>query len=216
MTKYSDSFIDEHRDINVHHEWWDSVYEHFSQICGIIGIDVDHDEPSFSGFWSQGDGASFTGRYYPMRYDHDLHKMVCTYETAPAAIREHAPQDEELHKIVDELCTLQRIYAPLYLRIGRNTHNYVHSNTMADEDSEVFDADGNSYGMYEDDNPLAEDVAAVLLAGIMDQMRLLADWLYSTLDNEYDHLTSDEEVIETLLANDMEEETDEDEDELAA
>jgi hypothetical protein len=49
----------------------------------------------FRGFWSQGDGACFEGRYAYAR-------------RASAAIRRHAPLDVELHRIVDRLQAVQR------------------------------------------------------------------------------------------------------------
>ena len=50
----------------------------------------------FSGFWSQGDGACFEGRYaYAPR--------------ASLRIRDYAPRDTELHRIADALQALQRL-----------------------------------------------------------------------------------------------------------
>jgi len=88
--------------------WWDSVYDDFQQICEILGVTLattpvrlmgggTRQKPCiwFSGFWSQGDGACFEGRYaYAPR--------------APLRIRAHAPQDTELHRIADALQTLQK------------------------------------------------------------------------------------------------------------
>jgi hypothetical protein len=61
MTKYSEAFINKHRDFNVNHDWWDSTYDDFRQICEILGVDPNtrrDPDVRFSGFWSQGDGAS--------------------------------------------------------------------------------------------------------------------------------------------------------------
>ena len=64
-----------------------------AQICVIIGI--QNPEFSWSGFYSQGDGFSFTGSY--------------VYATqALAKIKAYAPQDIELHKIVAVLQDLQK------------------------------------------------------------------------------------------------------------
>jgi len=73
--KYSDTFIDSHRHINVDHDWWDGVYEDFHHICKIMGIELDHREPCFSGFWSQGDGASWTGRYRAQGLDLEANEI---------------------------------------------------------------------------------------------------------------------------------------------
>ena len=39
--------------------------------------------------------------------------------------------------------------------------------------------------------------------GLQELFRDLAGWLYQTLEREYDHLTSDEEVWETIVANEL-------------
>jgi hypothetical protein len=201
---YSQSFIKNHREINVHHDWWDSVYDDFHRICEILGIELDKDEPSFSGFWSQGDGASFTGRYRACGLSFDTPSgYVATYDLAPAKIREYAPQDEELHHIADELCLLARIYHPTYAKVGRPYgSNYVHSNTMYVTEWEYYDEDIGFEGV---DTAIAHHIEETLIA----QFRALADWLYKTLEREYDYLTSDEAVVETLEANEIVEEEEE-------
>ena len=45
--------IEKKYDINLHHEWWESIYEMYMQ--DETGFDID--KIYFSGFWSQGDGA---------------------------------------------------------------------------------------------------------------------------------------------------------------
>ncbi len=89
-------------------DWWDSVYDDFERICPILGVTLAtatvrlmgggaRQKPCiwFSGFWSQGDGACFEGRYaYAPR--------------ASLRIRDYAPQDTELHRIADALQALQR------------------------------------------------------------------------------------------------------------
>ena len=77
-------------------------------ICTILGIDLktrpvrligggSRSDPCiwFRGFWSQGDGACFEGAYAYVR-------------GATVGIRAHAPQDNELHRIVDTLQAIQR------------------------------------------------------------------------------------------------------------
>lgn len=57
-------------------DWWDSCYEVFTEVCEIIGVELEtkpvrlmgggtRREPMifFRGFWSQGDGACFAGDY---------------------------------------------------------------------------------------------------------------------------------------------------------
>lgn len=193
---YSQAFINEHSNINVHHGWWDSVYEDFDRVCEILGIDLDKGEPSFSGFWSQGDGASWTGRYRACAMEPKTYALMPTYDRAPAAIREYAPKDERLHSIADELCVLARIYYPTYAIVGRYNSHYVHENTMCVSEIEPYD----------EFLELADEVMDALEEGLLVQFQALACWLYDTLETEYDYLTSDEAVIEALEANEIEEE----------
>ena len=64
-----------YRELGPHDDWWDAVYEDFERVCEILGIRLKttpvrlmgggtRQKPSiwFSGFWSQGDGASYAER----------------------------------------------------------------------------------------------------------------------------------------------------------
>jgi hypothetical protein len=65
-----------YRQVGFDHDWFEFVYDDFERICSILGIDLKtvpvrlygggtRQKPCiwFSGFWSQGDGACFEGRY---------------------------------------------------------------------------------------------------------------------------------------------------------
>lgn len=196
---YSQDSIDKHRDFNVDHEWWDDVYDDFYRICEILGIDLGKNEPSFSGFWSQGDGASWTGRYSAVK-GLGKHREP-TYDTAPVKIREHAPEDEVLHTIADELCLLSRIYNPVWAEVGRHSSHYVHSMTMCVSEWGYWDEDIGFEGVD-------DAIAGLIEETLLTQFRALAGWLYDMLEKEHEHLTSDEAVIEALEANEIEEDED--------
>ena len=187
--------IDKHRHINVEHDWWDSVYDDFRQICEIIGIALNKDEPKSTGFWSQGDGASFTGQYRAYtQWGYAGNSPTLYSETAPAKIREYAPEDEELHRIADELCMLSRVYFPLHISISRlRRSSYVHEQMM---DCYVEPMDGDPDGWAEEIHAYVQEQGTLL-------MRDLARWLYLTLEKEYDYLTSDEAVWEAIQANEL-------------
>ena len=189
-----DKLIERHRYINVPDDWWDSVYADFENICKIIGVFVHGDEPSFTGFASQGDGASFAGTYLAYAFDMKTGEQHNFYELAPAEIRAHAPEDEELHRIADELCMLSRVYFPLHINIARfGRSNYVHEQTM---DCHVEPMDG-------DPDDWAEEVHTHVQGEGTMLMRDLARWLYRTLEDEYDYLTSDEAVWAAILDNEL-------------
>lgn len=178
------ALIERYRDINVDYRWWDYTYDDFAVICKILGIEMDKHGPSFSGFWSQGDGASFTGSFTPVGI-----------EKAPALMREHAPKDEELHRIADKLCEINLIYfAKFYGSIKRSGH-YCHSHAMSVE-----------IGMSdEEEDYWPDEVFEIVETTFQDLMRDLADWLYAQLEAEYDHLTSDEVVWDAIVANELDE-----------
>jgi hypothetical protein len=188
-----DKLIEQHRYINVEDNWWDSVYDDFRMICSIIGVDLDKNEPQFSGFASQGDGASFMGVYRAfVKHGYSTTPATLYYETAPAKIREHAPEDTELHRIADELCLLSRIYFPITISVARfGASRYVHEQTM---DCLVEPMDGDPDDWAEEVHAHAQEQGTLL-------MRDLARWLYRTLEDEYDYLTSDEAVWDTIEAN---------------
>ena len=176
-----------YRESCLDYEWYDFVYEDFQTICEILGVTLatspvrlygggTRDKPHlyWTGFWNQGDGASFEGSYAHAK-------------GAAGAIRGHAPKDEELHRIADALQTVQRrnfwqIHSTIRQR-GRNCHEH----TMAIE----VERDSPTWQPPTDD---AEDA-------VTGAMRDLARWLYRQLRQEYEHLTSDEAIDETLAAN---------------
>ena len=97
-----------YREIAFTDDWYEFVFEDFEQICAILGVRLrmetvrlfgggTRQKPCiwFRGFWSQGDGACFDADY--------SHKSG-----AAAAIRQHAPQDGELHRIADAPQLVQR------------------------------------------------------------------------------------------------------------
>lgn len=55
--------VEENRDMEVEHDWWDFVYTDAIQLGETMGIEIQ--EIQFSGFCSQGDGARFRGFFKP-------------------------------------------------------------------------------------------------------------------------------------------------------
>ncbi|AJK27246.1 hypothetical protein BJD49_gp044 [Acinetobacter phage vB_AbaM_phiAbaA1] len=154
------------------HDWYDSTKEDFHQILNIIGFyDV---KSQFSGFNSQGDGASFSANY---RYQTECLTNV----------KIHAPNDNELHDIVSGIVKIMRRY---FYRLECEIYTqgyYCHSNTMS------FNW---SYNDRYDCNISDEDES------ILNQLfRDLADWYYEKLNKEYDYLMSDEGITGHIAAN---------------
>ena len=56
---------------------------------------------------------------------------------------------------------------------------------------------------YGDEDDWAPEVYDAVERGVQDLMRDLARWYYRALEREYDYLTSDEVVWETIVANEL-------------
>jgi hypothetical protein len=162
----------------------------WQEVAGILGIEFatesvrlygggTRNQPRiyWSGFNSQGDGASFEGSYSYAK-------------GAPAKIREYAPEDGELHRIADELQRVQhRHFYQLTAEISRGpgSNFYSHSGTM----------------LVEVQHPADRDLHDAVDA-IGDLMRDFADWIYRQLEAQWEYLRSEESVDEMLRANEYE------------
>ena len=176
-----------HRDCGLHDDWDDFVLDDFQSVCRILGVTLAtrqvrlcgggsraQPEIHWSGFHSQGDGASFTGHYAHAR-------------GAPKAIRAHAPQDAELHRIADDLQELQRRNFWQLGAVIRQRGRYCHEYTMSVD--------------VERDSPTGQPPTDGAEDAVVEAMRDLARWLYRQLRTEHDHLNSDDVVDETIRAN---------------
>jgi len=168
-------------------DWYDAVFEDFQRIADILGIRLKtrpvrlmrggtRQDPRimFTGFWSQGDGASYEAFY--------------TYrKNATREIRSYAPKDARLHAIADDLQAIQRrnfyqLHADVSHR-GRYSHEYCMAITV------------------ERDSPTYQDMTADAEEVVIETLRDLARWLYRQLEREYEYLTSDEAVDEAIAVN---------------
>lgn len=166
--------------------WWDSVYEDIKMCAAILGIEIDR--IYFSGFWSQGDGACFEGYY---AYKPGWRK----------ALRDQIGDDDlaELEAIGEALQDIQRRAFYRLTASTRQSGHYMHSGCM---DVSV-DASGTPnitethWGDEDPDFTFCAD-------GIRDELRRFADWIYARLEQEYEFLSSDEQVDANLIANEYE------------
>ncbi|OYR26501.1 antitoxin of toxin-antitoxin stability system [Brucella pseudogrignonensis] len=169
------------------YDWYDAVYEDFQRIAEILGIRLKTRTVGlmgggsrqdaciwFRGFWSQGDGACWEGFY--------------TYRKAASAeIRSYAPQDTTLHRIADALSAVQkRNFYQLRAEASHRGH-YYHEYCMSIA--------------VERDSPTWQDMTADAEDVVIEALRDLARWLYRQLEREYEYLSSDEAVDETIIAN---------------
>lgn len=188
---------DHYREQGLQHDWWDYTYEQAVEAAGMLGIHIftkpvklvngeDRQDPCiyFSGFSSQGDGASFEGRYSPKPGSEAVDEIANEFVT-----------DSELHRIAEQLALLQvsaRIKhgRKLEAQVKLGGSGYCHSHMM---DVTVYFDDDDA------DDPESSDVEQ-----LTQLMRDFADWIYSQLEAEHDYLTSDEYIDENLLDGDNE------------
>lgn len=136
---------------------------------------------SWSGFWNQGDGASFEGSY------------KAADKSALVAIKEYAPDDEKLHSIAHRLDALQGKYDHrLTASISRSDTRYAHAYTMQ-IDVEATTAAGDGVLVPTEDE-----------RELLNAFRDFANWIYRGLEDEYNYQNSDEQVDETIRANEYE------------
>ena len=162
--------------INVNHwDWYDHTKDDFHTILELIGFyNIDS---KFSGFYSQGDGASFSADY---RY-----KKGCL-----KAVKQHAPNDVELHSVVKGIISHQNDNGCLLSCEVSQRCNYYHSNTM------YFSWCKNDDCCFDWKNDFVKDELEQLFKD-------LANWYYSRLESEYEYLTSFDVVAEMLEANEI-------------
>jgi hypothetical protein len=193
--------LENNRDINVDYDGWeDGVTEGFKEDMREIGI--DDIEISFSGFYSQGDGASFTSE------DIDTRKLFNAAGIKSNDALNMEVDDErgrgdnkdfyDLLDTMEDVGQLERNrIKPEEIRvtIERTDSRHVHFNTVR-SNVEIWDEpDGweEPYGFTDE----LEDKVTEYIRGICKD-------LYRDLEKEYDDLTSDESVKETLISNDYE------------
>lgn len=154
---------------------WGHVYDDAKTIGAMMGIDIDDIE--FSGFWCQGDGARFTGRY---KYAAGGVKAVTAY----------ASQDTAVQAIAKRLQAVQRKNFYKLVATVSTYGNYSHSGSMQ---VEMFKGDNEDESFSREDNQEVQEC-----------LRAFADWLYRQLEKECEHQQSDEYLEETIEANEYE------------
>lgn len=146
------------------------IIEDAKAIGALMGINIDN--VYYSGFYSQGDGAMFTGSY--------------SYANGSVlAVMNYAPNDTELHSIVKTLANIQRRnFYQLYANVKHYGH-YYHSS------SNIIDVERS----YQDVSKQDEDE-------LVECLRDFMEWIYNNLQKEYDHVTSLDYFKEVCEAND--------------
>ena len=189
------------------YDWWDFVYEYWEEKLAEDGFDVTENQNrmsykwdsnlnrrvengkkdfkeitiNFSGFWSQGDGASFTAKSvdickWILNNNHTYSRLVKLYNSGALDLSGRVVRD-------------------------RNSH-YVHENTTSFYLSYDFQQD------YKSNLSNIEGLLEDLEREIQQHIKQLSIEIYRELEKEYEYLMSDECIKETIIANDYEFEQD--------
>jgi hypothetical protein len=204
--------IEANSDINVYDDWHENVIEEFHQDLAKMG--VEEVDVQYSGFYSQGDGASFTGKVVDTKLFLTKTLGMTQYsneelDELPTAVKEKA------NGFIDSLAiAFNRKYGSRYYHektCQADTLCEILNNAFYDEeypDGKIHFTDRVLTGAPIVFMDLDHEVSKIDDAAEewrSDQCREL----YRSLENEYDYLRSDEAIAETLESNGTEFEVDE-------
>jgi len=159
------------RECNLDYGWWEHLTEFFVELLAAAGVSASPDDVRFTGFYSQGDGASFSGSYAyqktaPERLTarlggEDLKAWLCFADNLENAARPSSYTAE-----VD-------ITAPS----GHYAHAYTMSARATCEKGRADEAE------------------------FLETFRKMANWYYQAIEDEFNYLTSEMAITETIAAN---------------
>lgn len=166
--------LEKHRDINVDHsDWHLGVYDMWKEKLANMGY--EDARIKYRGFWSQGDGSSYTCQYV------DIIKWL-RYQNNPKYSRILKLLENSVSSELD--CSAE---------ITRTSSHYVHERTVSLQltwyPDKVYDMPNIMSLLTDLEKDMGED--------IIDQCQAI----YKDLEEEYEGLTSDESVAETLRIN---------------
>lgn len=171
------------------YEWWDHVYEDAKTCLALTGFDIAR--IYFRGFSNQGDGACF-GRSWSAK------------DVKAAELKEYAPRDEELHRIVDALAEIARQHPDATFSMEHSGH-YYHEHCTCFSDVEYGEDDPIKTLPY--GRPEYQERAIYLRGRTEELIELARDamrWIYARLEAEYKRLNSAKQVDESIRENEYE------------
>lgn len=169
--------IQNNTDINIDDTFWsDYIIEKYTDILESIGFCVPSIQ--YSGFSSQGDGASFTCEY--IDFEKLLEYACCKYIG---------------YSQVSDFLWGVKVENFLSGKVSRSNYNYVHENSVYVDLELCVDIEGNSF---------ADDNYTRLEDSINNIVRSISQLIYSELENDFEYLNSDEVIKDTLISNEYE------------
>lgn len=189
--------------------WWENVYELWKAMLKSIGFQSP--DIRFSGFWSQGDGASFTANV-------DTEKLI-TFMLSKVTPADKVGVDKSGNEIygpylVDKIGGKPKI-DPRYKRLLSDdvlnaiSIKIIRSNAMRYVHERMCSVEINSDGLNHNGNLTREEETKIdgLITNLetdIETLRLnISQAIYKMLEAEYDSLTTDEAYTETAEGNDI-------------
>ena len=183
--------LEEYRNVNVEHDWWDSLIEDFAEQLTEVGITASTHEVKlmngktrqdpniyFSGFWCQGDGAYFEARVS------DWPKFLAILGKGEWAFWAH-----ECNWTASSVNS-------------RGNNMSVRSDLGAPENPHDEEEDPLRFHAWNVINlPPSEADLDALESEIESKFEELASKLYDDLEAEYDYQTDDEQVVDWVLSH---------------
>lgn len=177
------------------YDWWGQVYEQAGEAADLLGLDICQKpvklmsgktrmDPSiwFSGFYCQGSGSAYDGTWYAR-------------DLASEKLKAEWPKDTALHTIADALRKVKDTFPRAFA--------YVKSCRDTSIDVEVTLYEADAYDEEEEKEP-TQEVYSEHEEMVIEALRDFNHWIFRSLEQEYEYLNSDEQVDESIRANEYE------------
>lgn len=195
--KVLSDYKEEYRD-HIDPWWYEDVIKNFESELEDLGL--ENIKCNFSGFWSQGDGASFIAR---VRDVGKFFKEALKLQPGKWFNYGEEKEEDEIDSMISgfEDLGINSKITPLtpddfWINIERNTSRYYHEFTISAELDVEEPIEGRNFNASEKkefDNWLGR-----LTDSITEWARKKSRELYSELEAEYDSINSDESIIEWM------------------
>lgn len=183
------------------YDWWDYLYEDFDKRAAELGIELSRKpvklmngktryEPEiyFTGFYHQGSGSSFTGRWR-------------AWDMNPDKLKSECPTETELHRIADVLANCAKEDEELWADIKADRDNWIH--VKVNDGETIAERLNNLEYKSAEYNQLAQ-ACQQREDEVLEALRDFNRWIYKQLKTEYEYLTSEKQIEESIRANEYE------------
>ena len=171
------------------YDWWDCLYDDAAEIADLLGIDLRQKRVTLMNGGHRYDPAIYFTGFYHQGSGSSFEGSYSYRKGALQAIQAYAPKDNALHQIARDLQEVQR--KNFYALTAKVKSHRDHS-----IDVEVY-KDGDTWSVTRE----AEE-------GIKEALNDFNHWIFRRLQDEYEYLTSDEVVEQSIIANEYEFESD--------